>query len=264
MHLSDIPVEDRFPIVPIFGRRALLSEMCIVNNYILLTSETKIPFSKEEFFKHFAKTELFGVSVILTSADISSGSPGNYGTSTRTTRFILTRGTTEFQLQFTDKGHIDTEYELRKYSLEGIVEETEDLEWFSSYFCSDAYPTNKLYLEGYRVYHNKISRKDAYNLHTSGDRGFIIVELEHNTELRIYNISANHSRCAMYIVDAVDDGFKEYVHKTIMCSEGLYLIKGLVLTFPPIAECQDSDLVGQFDDKAFGMYAMINGCLPYK
>lgn len=240
-----------------------LRKMCIHNGYILLTSEQKIPFSKKKFFEHFAKTELTGVSVILTTEDISKCSPEENYDGVSVTRFILTREVTEFRLQFTTKGHITREYELRKYSLEGIVEETEDLEWFSTYFYSDAYPTNKLYLNGYRIYHEKISRKNAYENLASGDRGFVIIKLDNSPMLKVCSITPDHSRCAMYIVDVTDTGVEESIHKTIKCSEGLYRIKSLVLTFPPLAECRESDLVEEFQEKVFGMYAMINGCLPY-
>lgn len=244
-----------------------LKKLCIRDGYILLTSEQKIPFSKKEFFEHFARTGLTGVRVVLTAEDISICSPFETynGTVTVPYRFILTRGVTEFQLEFTEKGHIEREYELRKYGLEGIAEETEDLEWFSSYFSSDAVVTNKLYLDGYRVYHEEISRKDAYeNLLASGDKGFIIVKLELGAELRIYNVSPNHSRCAIYIVAVTDDRVLEYVHKTIKCPEGLYRTKNLVLSFPSLVDFQGSDLVEEFQEKAFGMYTMVNGCLPYK
>lgn len=242
-----------------------LKKLCIRDGYILLTSEQKIPFAKKEFFEHFAKTGLTGVRVVLTTEDISICSPFESRAVTSPYRFILTRGVTEFQLEFTEKGHIEREYELRKYSLEEIMEETEDLEWFSSYFSPDAVVTNKLYLGGYRVYHEEISRKDAYkDLLASGDKGFIIVKLELGAELRIYNVSPNHSRCAMYIVDVTADNVLEYVHKTIKCSEGLYRTKNLALTFPPLVESREFDLVEEFQEKAFGMYVMVNGCLPYK
>lgn len=192
---------DRIVIVPDFRHVTKLYGMCIVNNYILLTTETKIPFFKEEFFDMFEKSGLDGVCVIVGASDL----PFERAEKDRM-KFRLTREGDTLTLATSSESFVMNRWKkIFGGPFSSVLELTGDLEEFNSYFC-EGEVTNKLFLQGYRVYPEKVRRLDAV-VDTLRDnlKGFVHVPLDEKCGVQFIRESCTRSLGYLYLFQIVED-----------------------------------------------------------
>lgn len=195
--------------------------MCIVNKYILLTTKTKISFSKEVFFDLFEKSNLEGVCVIVGSADLPFER-----TEKERMKFRLTRKNDFLRLTMTTGSFLAEKREKTvEASFSSFIEATKDLDEFNSYFC-EGEVTDKLFIQGYRVYPVATSRLDtAIDVLRNNLKGTLHIPL--NERCKIQFLQENtYSSGYLYLYQLTEDQkIREFVvnHYMSSCPEEVEL-----------------------------------------